>query len=111
MVPATSTSLASIRSAENRPASGWLTPDAVNAADLHADRRLRGRFARNVRDRDGAAPQVERDLAVACLGAARAHRREGRLDLVCDLPLHVEFEAEKAADRDHDRGHEHADRL
>ena len=73
-------------------------------ADLHADRRLRGRLARNVRDRDGAAPQVERNLAVRRLRAARAQIGEGRIHFARDPPLDVEFEAEKAARRNHDGG-------
>jgi hypothetical protein len=104
MVPLISTSEASMRSAANRPASGWLTPAGDVPADLQTHRRLRGGFAENVRDRDGAAPQVERDLAVRGLGAGRAQIGEGRIHFARNALLEVEFETEIAARRDHDGG-------
>jgi hypothetical protein len=75
-------------------------------ADLHAQRWLRGRFARDIGNRDGAAEQVERHLAVARFVARGADLREDGLDLGGDPLLHVEFEAEKGAGRDDNGGQE-----
>ena len=104
MLAPISMSDASMLSAENRPASGWPTPEAVTLAIFMLHRRLRGRFSRNIGDPERAAPQVERHLAVACLAAARANLLERGLDLARDPVLRVKLEAEEAAHRDHDHG-------
>src|SRR4051812_31626390 len=53
-----------------KAASISLTSTTGNdAADFHDERRLRGELARDVRNRDRAAPEVESNLPVARAGA------------------------------------------
>ena len=104
MLPPISMSDASIAVGRESARVRLADPRGGDAGDLHAHRRLRGRFSRDIGDPERAALQVERHLAVACLAAAGANLRECGLDFARDPVLRVKLEAEEAAHRDHDRG-------
>jgi hypothetical protein len=70
-------------------------------------RRLRG----EVGDHDGAAQQVERDLAAARFAARRADLFQRGIDLAGDPLLRIELEAEETSHRNHDRGNQAAQNL
>ena len=80
MLTLISMSDASMLSAENRPASGWPTPEAVTLAIFMRTGGCVADFSRDFGDPERAALQVERYLAVACLAAAGANLRECGLD-------------------------------
>ncbi len=86
-------------SAVNRAGSVWLTPDAVRLAILTLNggaEVVSAAISLIVKVR----LDVERGFAVARPGACCADLREGRFDLIFDLVLQIEIEAEIAGGRD-----------
>src|ERR1700748_2195289 len=97
----TSMSVASMVSAVNRIASGRGAPSAPQPGDFEAERRLRGRFGRDIGDLEVAAPEVERDLAMARCASGCADLLERGIDLIGNPVLSVKLEAEKTCRRNH----------
>src|SRR4029077_21103475 len=74
------------------------------AGDLEAHRGLRSRLTGDIGDRDRAAQQGERHLAVARLAARRTNLLKRGLDLAGDTMLDVEFVTEETSGCDRDHG-------
>ena len=81
------------------------------AADLDADRRLRRRLRGEVGNPDGAAQQVERNLAVARFAAGCTNLLKRGLDLTGYSMLRIELKTEESSNRDHDGGNQAAQNL
>ena len=77
-------------------------------ADLDADRRLRRRLRGEVGDLDGAAQQVERDLAAARFAARRTNLLKRGVDLVSYSMLRIELKTEETSHPDYDGGNQAA---